>query len=336
MNQPQHNNAATQDPGDCYISTFTGAHVSLIAPDPRSIHISDIAQGLATQYRFNGHSHPAYTVAQHSVFVSHQVPAEHALQALLHDATEAYIGDLPAPAKALCPDYKAMEQRLLVAIMERFDLPAALSPEVKHADLIALATEKRELMPQSADEDWPMLHGIQPHPQGLGICLPPDEARTWFLMRYRELTQPKSYTTGGFVPANNSPDMTTNQANAVQVDKNGVPQAPAAPIDPSHRALINHTVRLLRLRQPVGTKLYIAPQAAPAAPDVAALVEALAGCEPYLQEKVCYSVYGERRHYVIQLYIPTDAENPESFEVAAEKWARNALAAHQKREPGQP
>ncbi|MFD1699907.1 hypothetical protein ACFSB1_11265 [Halopseudomonas phragmitis] len=209
---------------DMYLSTFSGAKLSLIDPDPRSIHISDIAQGLAHQYRFNGHSHPTYTVAQHSVFVSHQVPAEHALQALLHDATEAYIGDLPAPAKALCPDYKTLEQRLHAAIMERFELPEALSPAVKHADLVALATEKRDLMPQCADDHWPMLDSIEPAPQQLGVSLPPDQARTQFLMRFRELMQPKSYPTGGIMPTSNSPKMATNEANSVEVAKNGAPQ----------------------------------------------------------------------------------------------------------------
>jgi len=91
--------------GDLYLSTRSGQRVQLLQPQPDSIDIGDIALGLSRQYRFNGHTTTPYTVAQHSVVVSYLVPAEHALQALLHDAAEAYIGDLPSPVKKLCPDF---------------------------------------------------------------------------------------------------------------------------------------------------------------------------------------------------------------------------------------
>ncbi len=183
-------NAAPALQGDLggWVRTVTGKRIVLTQPDPDSICIEDIGTGLANLTRFNGQTNPAYTVAQHSVWVSYQVPPEHALQALLHDAAEAYIGDLNSPAKQLCHDYRRLEERLNAAIMTRFGLPAQHHPEVKKADLIALATEKRDLMPNAADEHWPILDGVEPHP---------DEIKPWrsrsfgaalFFARFDELT----------------------------------------------------------------------------------------------------------------------------------------------------
>ena len=77
----------------------------------------------------------------------------------MHDAAEAYIKDMPSPIKLLLPDYRALEQRVEIAICERFGLPLALSSCVKYADLIMLASEKRDL--GIVDENpWPLLNGI--------------------------------------------------------------------------------------------------------------------------------------------------------------------------------
>lgn len=144
-----------------WILTRSGKHFDFVDPQPDQIDILDIAWGLSKECRFAGQCYGFYSVAQHSVLVSQVVSEEFALEALLHDAAEAYCKDIPMPLKALLPDYKRIEQRVDRAIRSAFDLPAECSHEVKHADLILLATERRDLMPNDP-EPWPILQGITP------------------------------------------------------------------------------------------------------------------------------------------------------------------------------
>lgn len=81
------------------IHTATGRRFNLMLPDPKDVSIGDIAHSLARQCRFNGHTDCFYSVAQHSVLVARLVPQEHRLAALLHDAAEAYTGDIIRPVK---------------------------------------------------------------------------------------------------------------------------------------------------------------------------------------------------------------------------------------------
>lgn len=183
-------NAAPELQGDLtnWIRTISGQRVMIAKPDPGTIFIEDIAAGLANTNRFNGQTKPGYTVAQHSWWVSMIVPQEHALQALLHDGSEAYLGDLNSPAKQLCHDYRRLEARFNAAIMTRFGLPIQHHPDVKKADLIMLATEKRDHMPLAADEEWPILHGIDPWHSSTLTVLSAKDAERLFLDRFEELT----------------------------------------------------------------------------------------------------------------------------------------------------
>ena len=155
-----------------WIITRSGLKFDLTNPTAAMVDPTDIAHSLSMQCRFNGHTSSFYSVAQHCYLVADLVPAEHQLAALLHDATEAYVGDLVRPLKEGMRDYAhnigvacvydATEERVWHAICQRFDLDPILPDCVKHADLVALATEKRDLMP-SHPEPWPCLNGIQPH-----------------------------------------------------------------------------------------------------------------------------------------------------------------------------
>lgn len=166
------------------ILTRSGHQFNLLQPGASRIEIADIAHALSNLCRFTGHTREFYSVAQHSVHVSHLVPPEHALAALLHDATEAYLGDVSSPLKHQLPAYRDIEARVEAAVMTRFGLTVPLHPSIKAADLVALATEKRDLM--APDRDWDCLAHSQPDPQRI-TPMPPELARTLFLSRYLDV-----------------------------------------------------------------------------------------------------------------------------------------------------
>lgn len=123
------------------IRTFTGKVFDLKILDPESICIEDIAHALAYTPRFGGHLPLPYSVAQHSVHVMEQCKPDLQLAALLHDASEAYIGDMPSPFKKLMPDYKKLEANLMKVIAKKFGFEYPLHPEIKDADYALLSIE---------------------------------------------------------------------------------------------------------------------------------------------------------------------------------------------------
>ncbi|MGH8433687.1 MAG: phosphohydrolase [Pseudomonas sp.] len=148
-----------------WILTRSGKAMDLFAPTAVMIDPSDIAHSLGMQCRFNGHTTSFYSVAQHCCIVADLVPAEMQLPALLHDATEAYVGDLVRPLKQheSLAAYSEIEYGIWIAICDRFDIDYSLPKAVHRADLVALATERRDLMPTHPAE-WECLQGIDPMP----------------------------------------------------------------------------------------------------------------------------------------------------------------------------
>ena len=146
---------------DVFVSTFLGNRFYPLRPHIDDIEIEDIAHGLAYQCRFNGQTSSFYSVAQHSVLVASLVPDELKLAALLHDAAEAYLGDIVKPLKMLVPEFAPIEKRVMEIIGQRFCVTGLTDLRIKHADLTLLATEKRDLMPNSV-ETWSYLEGVAP------------------------------------------------------------------------------------------------------------------------------------------------------------------------------
>lgn len=129
-----------------WVQTWSGRRVYPLAMTPADLHIGDIAHSLSHLCRFNGHCEPFYSVAEHCMFVAKHVCRENALWALLHDAAEAYICDLPSPIKAMFPDYALVEENILHCVAEKWGLSWPMPDEVHEIDLRALMTEARDLM----------------------------------------------------------------------------------------------------------------------------------------------------------------------------------------------
>lgn len=169
-----------------YVSTFSGNRFYPLEPRIDRVAIEDIAHGLAYLCRFNGQTSEFYSVAQHSLVVSSLVPPALRLAALLHDAAEAYLGDMVKPLKVLMPDFSDLEDRVTAIIAATFAIDFSDYAPIKRADLIALATEKRDLMPHSV-ERWAYLDDVRALPEVI-VPMSPQQAKCAFLAEFERLT----------------------------------------------------------------------------------------------------------------------------------------------------
>lgn len=176
-----------------WIQTWSGRKFDLVNPLPEMVHLRDIAEALAKANRFTGHTLRPYSVAQHSVFCSYHVPYRARLHALLHDAEEAYMGDIATPLKMALRSLGAgtavrdLSDRIRGAVFEKFGLAWPCDPdiwmEVKNADALALATEKRDLLRHKLSWSYSM---PDPDPVLL-VPVPWWDAAEMFMKRAREL-----------------------------------------------------------------------------------------------------------------------------------------------------
>jgi 5'-deoxynucleotidase YfbR-like HD superfamily hydrolase len=135
------------DPSGWFM-TYTGQVIWPLDPKPEDFRIEDIARSLSLTNRFNGHLKFPYSVAQHSLIVSRNLPPELALEGLAHDFSEAYLGDLIRPLKR-APEFAFFvkaEERLEAMLAEVFRLKYPFDAAVKEADNRALVTERRDVL----------------------------------------------------------------------------------------------------------------------------------------------------------------------------------------------
>ena len=163
---------------DSTITTWSGRKFSFLNPEPTDIVIEDIAHALSLQCRFNGHSTEFYSVAEHSVGVCRLVESmgegrNIVLTALLHDAAEAYLGDVVSPLKHRLPDYRKFENVIEAAIAQRFSLVYPFPKSVHIADKKLLEKEFGSLHPFNGTTTL--------------SCLPPKEAEKLFLSEFRRV-----------------------------------------------------------------------------------------------------------------------------------------------------
>lgn len=166
-----------------WIQTYSGKKFDFLNPTEASFDLQDIAHSLSCLCRFNGHTQRFYSVAEHCVVMSGLVSPEAAQGALMHDAAEAYIGDISTPLKNQAPKLCDLETDILTAICARFNINYATTRgEIKHADLRMLETERLQLMKTQSIENWECTRGIEPYNVGLP-CWSPYEACSLFLQR---------------------------------------------------------------------------------------------------------------------------------------------------------
>ena len=128
------------------IHTFSGIAFDLLNPKPEMILIEDIVHSLSLINRFNGAARFPYSVAQHSLYVAGLLPPELKLHGLLHDAPEAYVGDMVSPLKKIMTEYKEVEAGIARVVAEVFGLTWPAPPEVKKADLAVLSAEREQVL----------------------------------------------------------------------------------------------------------------------------------------------------------------------------------------------
>jgi 5'-deoxynucleotidase YfbR-like HD superfamily hydrolase len=173
-----------------WIQTASGLKFPLLEIDRNAILIEDIAHALSMLCRFNAQCLKFYSVAEHSVHVSHEIAPELALVGLMHDAAEAYIGDVPSPLKKHLTQFQVIEERLIAAIAKRygFAMPEDGSDdarELKRADVQLLVDEKAAIMAQEP-EAWPS--NAPPLKNSDRIkCWSSEIAKARFMARFEEL-----------------------------------------------------------------------------------------------------------------------------------------------------
>lgn len=141
---PPRDGIVPSEAGTPTIVTYTGIYFPIFEPDPKLIHLNDIAFPLSRICRFVGQCKVFYSVAEHSVEVSRLVSKGLTKAALFHDAAEAYLGDVSRPLKRMIPEYPAMEDRVLRSVFEKFEIRwpnESEWKEIKRADNAMLSTE---------------------------------------------------------------------------------------------------------------------------------------------------------------------------------------------------
>ena len=155
------------------LRTHSGLYIDVFDPKPETITIEDIAHALSHLCRFGGHIHKFYSVASHSVYCSGMASLENKLCALLHDASEAYLIDVPRPIKVRLTNYEEIENKLMTVIANKFGFQWPMPEEVKSVDGRMHVLEWDNLVVQNTDK-------IQ--------CHSPEIGKEFFMNAFLEIT----------------------------------------------------------------------------------------------------------------------------------------------------
>ena len=156
----------------------------ILKPEEHDYDIDCIATALSNICRYTGHVDKFYSVAEHSVLVSKLVPEKYALEGLLHDASEAFLGDVSSPLKKLLPDYKRIENNVQKAMADFYGLVYPYPNEIHEADKRMYWNERKTVAP-GPDALWHQEFGAARKVTASGMT--PTMAKRYFLSRYKEI-----------------------------------------------------------------------------------------------------------------------------------------------------
>lgn len=167
-----------------WFQTIEGRQFWPFDPRPGDFSINEIAHALSQICRFNGHTKSFLSVAEHSVWVSLECDPMDAIEGLMHDASEAYLGDMIRPLKIGMPEYMKVEQAVEAAIAQQFGFRFPYPESVKRADDAVLLAERRDLLADPPKPWTVRVPAMERRVEGWG----PITARTRFLDRFHVLS----------------------------------------------------------------------------------------------------------------------------------------------------
>jgi uncharacterized protein len=170
--------------------TFSGKQVDFINPDPEQLCIEDIAHALAHTCRYTGHTQYFYSTAEHSIILVNYIwsnlgySKQDQFTMLMHDAAEAFLGDISSPLKALLPDYKKIEKNFEKVLANKFGFEYPLPDRLKQLDKRIILDEVKYLFAESVG-NW---EHDDYEPLNVEIAgLSPDQAKRKFLYMFHNL-----------------------------------------------------------------------------------------------------------------------------------------------------
>lgn len=176
---------------EAYIETYTGKTVFFMDPDPSMFDIHDIAHALSNNCRWTGHCKNFISVAEHSYWASTLVDPKYAMEALMHDASEAYLTDVAAPIKPYLTNYYEIEAKIMKALSVQFNFQYPLPKKVKQIDTLLLSEEAYQVVP-SQGKQWKMWESIGGRPEKRDLEFgfwTPEEAEEMFMFQYYAISR---------------------------------------------------------------------------------------------------------------------------------------------------
>jgi len=170
------------------ITTLSGQWFDILKPEEYQYDIEEIATSLSNQCRYTGHVNRFYSVAEHSVLVSRLVPERLRLTALLHDASEAYVGDVASPLKKLLPEYQRIEETVQKAIANFYDLEYPFPEEVHLADK-RMYWQERQSVADNGIKDAIWHQELRATRKAEATGMSPKMARRMFIQTYKDITK---------------------------------------------------------------------------------------------------------------------------------------------------